>query len=37
MRYPQDEDPYLQGQSRQKQEKPKLEKMGKLERELKFL
>ena len=26
MRYPQDEDPYLQEQSRQRQEKPKLEK-----------
>ena len=37
MRYPQDEDSYLQEQSRQEQEKPKLEKMGKLHRELKFI
>ena len=39
MRYPQDEDsnPYKQEHYRQRQEKQKSEKMGKLQRELKFL
>ena len=37
MRYPQDEDHYLQEQYRQRQVKPNLEKMGELQRELKFL
>ena len=38
MTYPQDEDPYLQEEYGQRQEKPKLKKnMGKLQRELKFL
>ena len=39
MRYPQDEDcnPYKQEDYRPMQEKPKIEKMGKLKRELKFI
>ena len=37
MRYPQDEDPWLQEQYRLRQEKPKLKEIGKLQRELKFL
>ena len=37
MRYPQDEDPYLQEWYRQRQEKQKLEKICKLQREWKFL
>ena len=32
IRHPQDEGPYLKEQSRQRQEKPKLEKMGKLKK-----
>ena len=32
MRHVLDEDPYLQEQARQRQEKPKLDKIGKLER-----
>ena len=37
MRHLQDEDPYFQEQSRERQEKPKLEKMSKLQRNLQFL
>ena len=37
MRCPQNEDLYSQEQFRQRQEKPKLEKMGKLQRDLKFV
>ena len=36
MRHPQDEDPYLQEQNRQRQENPKLEKNGQITKRIKF-